>query len=96
MEEKVGIQVHAADNVITVVADACPGHTIQYMTPQGRRRITVLDEVPFGHKVALKDIEAGETIIKYNEVIGTASMAVKGGQHVHTHNVLSAVQGEKT
>jgi len=93
MKKRVAIQVNVADNVVTAVDDASADDRIQYMTPEGYQEITVLDDVPFGHKVAVKDIDAGEKIVKYNEAIGRASRAIKRGEHVHVHNVQSAVQG---
>ena len=40
-----------------------------------------------GHKYALRDIKAGENIIKYGNPIGHATCDIKKGEHVHTHNV---------
>ncbi|KPF90624.1 flagellar biosynthesis protein FlgA [Novosphingobium sp. AAP83] len=50
-------------------------------------RIDVLQAVPIGHKIALRDIADGETIIKYGQDIGKAVAAIRKGEHVHTHNV---------
>jgi altronate dehydratase len=93
MTQRIAVQINPADNVVTVVEDALPGDTALYVTPQGSREIALVEAVPFGHKVALRDVRPGETILKYNEAIGTASKAIGQGQHVHTHNVHSAVQG---
>ena len=46
-------------------------------------------EIPAGHKFALKDINKGEYIIKYGEIIGRATTDIKKGDWVHTHNVKS-------
>ncbi|MBO7402027.1 MAG: altronate dehydratase [Lachnospiraceae bacterium] len=48
-----------------------------------------------GHKVALTDIKAGEKIIKYGNCIGTATEDIKKGDWVHTHNVKTALEGQK-
>ncbi len=40
-----------------------------------------------GHKYALRDIAAGENIIKYGNPIGHATQDIKKGDHVHSHNV---------
>ena len=45
--------------------------------------------IPAGHKFALRDIPAGEYIIKYGEIIGRATADIKVGEWVHTHNVRS-------
>ena len=42
-----------------------------------------------GHKLAIKDIKAGEEIIKYGEVIGRATIDIKTGEWVHSHNMKS-------
>jgi (2R)-sulfolactate sulfo-lyase subunit alpha len=44
-------------------------------------------DIPIGHKVAIKDIKSGDTIIKYGEDIGAAKAAVKKGEHLHVQNV---------
>ena len=44
-------------------------------------------DVPIGHKVALKDLKAGDTAIKYGEDIGKVVADVPVGGHVHTHNL---------
>ncbi len=46
-----------------------------------------------GHKYALRDIKAGENIIKYGNPIGHATVDIKAGEHVHTHNVKTNLSG---
>ena len=43
--------------------------------------------VPRGHKVALRDIAAGEQVHKYGQSIGVATRDIAAGDHVHTHNL---------
>ncbi len=45
-----------------------------------------MDTIPLGHKIALKDIKKGETLIKYGHDIGRAMADVGKGHHVHVHN----------
>ena len=47
------------------------------------------DKIPAGHKFALRNIAAGEYVIKYGEIIGRATENIKKGEWVHTHNVKS-------
>ncbi|MBR3864655.1 MAG: altronate dehydratase [Clostridia bacterium] len=47
------------------------------------------DNVPAGHKFALCDINKGDYVIKYGEIIGRATADIKKGEWVHTHNVKS-------
>jgi len=43
--------------------------------------------IPPAHKVALRNIRAGEAIRRYGQVIGVATRLIYGGEHVHTHNL---------
>ena len=49
--------------------------------------IRISENVPLGHKLALKDISLGETIFKYGQDIGKAVNAISKGGHVHVQNV---------
>ncbi len=51
-------------------------------------------EIKRGHKIALEDIKAGETVIKYGNPIGTAKTEIKKGEWVHVHNLKTALEGE--
>ena len=44
-------------------------------------------DIPIGHKVALRDIKSGDTIVKYGQDIGKAVADIGKGEHVHVHNV---------
>ncbi len=44
-------------------------------------------DVPAGHKVAVRDIREGEAVLKYGQIIGYATQAIKSGDWVHTHNL---------
>ena len=48
--------------------------------------VTLLDDVPQAHKVALVDIKQGENIIKYGSPIGHATKDISAGNHVHVQN----------
>lgn len=49
-------------------------------------RITARADIPIGHKVAIKDLAEGDTVIKYGEDMGRMIAPVKQGEHVHVHN----------
>ena len=53
----------------------------------------MLDGELSGHKKALRDIKAGEDIIKYGYSIGHALEDIKAGEHVHTHNIKTNLSG---
>lgn len=44
-------------------------------------------DVPIGHKIALSDLKAGDTVIKYGQDIGRMVADTPKGMHVHTHNL---------
>lgn len=50
-------------------------------------RLRAEEDVPIGHKIALKDLAPGDTAIKYGEDIGRMVGPAKKGHHVHTHNL---------
>lgn len=50
-------------------------------------RLVAKSAAPIGHKVALRDIAAGETIVKYGEDIGRATADIAKGAHAHVHNI---------
>lgn len=49
--------------------------------------LTANADVPIGHKIALADVKAGDTAIKYGEDIGKFVDDVEKGGHVHVHNL---------
>ena len=49
--------------------------------------LKAVQDIPIGHKVALKPIKSGDTIIKYGEDIGKAIADIAPGGHLHVHNV---------
>lgn len=78
-------QIHEKDNVAVAVERIAPGDTI---TVHGKH-ITVQEEIPAGHKVAIQTIQKGTDVIKYGFPIGTAKTDILAGSWVHTHNVQS-------
>ena len=46
-----------------------------------------LNEIPLGHKIAMIDLNEGDTILKYGHDIGKVVKSIKKGEHVHVHNV---------
>jgi len=83
--------VHETDDSVgvVVVEDADKGRTLSgwVMATDGTIRVKSLDNIPLGHKVALKAIKSGDTIMKYGHDIGKAVADIPKGAHVHVHNV---------
>ena len=53
------------------------------------RKIMSHEEVPLGHKIALRNIEQGEKIIRFGVPVGIARSVIEPGRLVHVHNVRS-------
>lgn len=83
------IQIHATDNVVVAITDLTAGEIIQV----GGIEITVADDVPTGHKIALKELATGDFIIKYGYPIGHAREAIKIGGLVNEKNIKTNLDG---
>jgi (2R)-sulfolactate sulfo-lyase subunit alpha len=77
------------DTVGVATADIKAGVAAQglYMDTQEKFKTKALQDIPLGHKIALKDHKAGDSVIKYGHDIGKVVAAIKEGEHVHTHNL---------
>ena len=49
--------------------------------------IRALQDIPIGHKIALKDMAVGDTVLKYGTDIGRVVAPIKAGEHAHVHNI---------
>ena len=94
MELKLALKVDDLDNVATIFANGITdGTEVEVRDKKGNSEIiTVHGDVPYGHKIALRDMEPGEHIMKYGECIGAASHPISKGDYVHVHN-LDALRG---
>jgi (2R)-sulfolactate sulfo-lyase subunit alpha len=78
------------DNVGVVVVEGLEAGTDMLVVvthDNSSFRLTAVDDVPIGHKIALTDLKAGDTAIKYGEDIGRFVADVARGGHVHVHNL---------
>lgn len=87
--EKGLILVHDGDDAAVALAALQKGEAY----PVAGRTITLLDDIPFGHKVALRAIKAGENVIKYGNPLGHATQDIPVGAHIHTHNLKTNLDG---
>lgn len=91
-----GFLVHGDDDHVGVaVRDLQAGEQAEGVSLTSRRpiQVTVLAEIPLGHKVALVDLKAGDRLLKYNEVVGVVTEPIRAGDHVHVHNLKSVRWG---
>lgn len=79
------LKIHPDDTVAVALEPLAAGTVIDAFG------LTLLADVPQAHKFALKDIAAGEKVIKYGAVIGLARELIAKGAHVHVHNLKTAL-----
>jgi len=85
-----GVHVIARDDDVAIaIRPLEPGEVLGVRTPA----ITVRESVPRGHKIALRDVRAGETVHKYGWPIGRALADIAAGSLVHTANLATRLDG---
>lgn len=77
------------DSVGVAVRDLTKGETVRGRSLHGQAdpELEALSDIPLGHKIALSDFAAGDTIIKYGCDIGKVVAPIKRGEHVHVQNL---------
>jgi len=81
---------HPDDNVGVVVVEGLAAGTdmLCVITHDDTDfHLTAGADIPIGHKVALRDLSTGDTVIKYGEDIGKMVGDAARGAHVHVHNL---------
>jgi (2R)-sulfolactate sulfo-lyase subunit alpha len=78
-----------ADTVGVAVVDIAAGTELTGRDLSTNKPLTAkaAQDIPLGHKLALKDLAVGDTVIKYGCEIGRIVQPVKAGQLVHVHNL---------
>ena len=80
MDQKI-IRLHSNDNVVTAKLE------IDINTDINSENLSTNQHIPVGHKIATRDIDKGDDVVKYDNIIGTATDEIKKGDHVHVHNI---------
>ncbi len=78
------------DNVATSLLDISAGESFHIQVGARSLTINMRDDIPFGHKFCIKEIDVYSPIIKYGQIIGVATRSIAVGEHVHIHNVVSS------
>lgn len=78
------LQLDPGDNVAIALADLPAGQPI---TAAESVPVTATADIPRGHKIAIRPIDAGRPVIKYGQPIGQAMAGIAPGDHVHGHNL---------
>ncbi len=77
------------DDVGVAVVDLKKGAVVGALTLEGKAagKVTLRDNVPLGHKVAMREVAKDKPVIKYGRQIGKALQEIAKGAHVHIHNL---------
>jgi (2R)-sulfolactate sulfo-lyase subunit alpha len=81
---------NSADNLAVAVIEGLSAGTTAFgviTETDAPFEVHVKQDIPIGHKVALKDLKAGDTAIKYGQDVGRIVKDVAKGEHVHIHNL---------
>ena len=80
----------AKDTVAVVVVEGVKAGTAMtgwIMDEDRMINVQAQQDIPIGHKVALKDMAIGDTVLKYGIDMGKVVANIKAGQHAHVHNI---------
>jgi len=83
------VKIHPADDVAVAVQALIAGDELMV---EGER-VVLAGDVAAGHKVALRPLARGQTVIKYGFPIGAATAAIAPGEWVHSHNLKTCLEG---
>lgn len=78
--------IHPRDNVAVALRTLTAGEQV---IGKGLESFPALDEIPPSHKIAKRNIAAGEEIVKYGETVAVSTRMIRKGEWVHTHNLES-------
>jgi (2R)-sulfolactate sulfo-lyase subunit alpha len=79
------------DDVAVVIGDVAAGSEVKTVTLEGKEVgvIKAVEDIPLGHKIAVRAMGEGKEVIKYGRTIGQTTRTIAQGAHVHTHNIKS-------
>ena len=81
------IHIHPDDTVVVALKKVDKGTVF--------RGVIALEDIPQGHKMALKEIASNAQVVKYGFSIGHATENIKPGQWVHSHNMATNLSGQE-
>lgn len=79
------VRLSEKDNTAVVLLDLKGGEALTEISSD----LIAVQEIPYGHKIALCDMKKGDTVLKYGEVVGRCTKDIAKGSWVHVHNVES-------
>ena len=75
------IRLHPEDDVVIARVEIRSGTLVT------KENVRASVTIPAGHKIAVRAIEQGKPVKRYNQIIGFATRAIQPGEHVHVHNM---------
>jgi altronate dehydratase small subunit len=81
------LMLNPMDSVAIALERIPEGNMVTVTCESVTYSVQVKSEIEFGHKFAVKNVDRGQNILKYGEVIGKASASIEAGEHVHVHNL---------
>ena len=86
------LRINPIDSVVMAMSDLLVGEALDLGDGQDSLDAVTREPIPFGHKIAVAPIAAGDQVTKYGASIGVATQDILPGEHVHSHN-LATVRG---
>lgn len=85
--QKAALVIDSSDNVAVALADLKKGEECTLRYNDHEEKVILLEDISFGHKLAISDIENNESVLKYGEEIGKMMVPVQRGAYIHNHNM---------
>jgi altronate dehydratase small subunit len=81
------LKINPRDNVAVLLDEIRSGEMVDVVTGAEVMHIKARQEIAFGHKIALANLDTDQPIIKYGEEIGRALTVISAGDWIHLHNL---------
>ena len=81
------LKINPLDNVAVLLGEIRPGERVDVTIGSEVAHIQARQQIAFGHKIALANLDVDQPIIKYGEEIGRALTAISVGDWIHLHNL---------
>ena len=95
VEQKIdALMLNSIDNVAVALENLKAGESISIQGKDGVLKIG--ENIPYGHKVAVRTILKDDKVLKYGECMGIATEDIPAGNHVHVSNVRGLNKEDKT
>ena len=83
------LMIDEIDNVVTCVEEVAAGSEVVYRKGNDIQSLKAEEDIPYCHKIALKDFAEGDEVIKYGEMLGKTTEAVAKGHRLWDKNMYS-------